>query len=511
MIRIGVFAALIVSAVLGSSQNHYVCAPQTCPGKTVQDGSDWSKSWDKLPARLERGHTYYVAKGTYAGHTFDDEADGTTPITIKAVTTADHGANHGWSDAYVGTAHFNTASRGRGIFVFLQPYYIIDGQYRADDWMSGYGFHIDNSVRATKDAAVLLEAHDITVRYTDVEGSHDNSTGVCGPPPAPGGHLYCDEAFQDFGQGNILIEYSYIHDQGEVTFKLRGSSTSEGSGPLDRFTAQYNLIARNWSEGGTEGVHGEAFSVSDGVQNLVIRYNKFQDIRGTAVIASASGSSYKGVQIAPGLWHYNRGNGPWFIYGNLWWYTSPPIPTCAVGGFVALWDVGFRESVHIYNNTIANINDDACPIGTGGNASINGQGLETAHFSRNAVYVRNNLWVNSDGGVYLDLADGKVVDNHNKIEHGGSLFKNLPAHDYRLIRHTSGGTSLSNIGSQSFDVDMDGHPRRNWDIGAFESLRLEPGPPRVNVDSRHLLGSDSKQSDGSERYECDHQRGRTDR
>jgi len=468
MTRIGVIAIVLASSVLGWSQNHYVCARETCSSKTIQDGSDWNKAWDKLPAQLERGHTYYVAKGTYPGHTFDDEPNRTTPITIKAATRADHGTNHGWSEAHVGTAHFNTASRRRGIFVFLQPYYIIDGQYRGDDWLSSYGFHVDNSGRVTSDAEVLLEAHDITVRYTDVEGSHDNSTGMCGPPPAPGGHLYCDEAFQDFHYGNILIEYNYIHDQGEATFKLRGSSTLDGSGALDRFTVQYNIITRNWSEGGTEGVHGEAFSVSDGVQNLVIRYNKFQDIRGTGVIASASGSSYKGVEVSQGNFNYNRGNGPWYIYGNLWWYTSPPIANCAVGGFVVLWDVGFRGSVHIYNNTIANINDNACPTGTGGNASVNGQGLETAHFGHSAVYVRDNLWVNSNGGVYLDLSDGEVVENHNKTEHSGSLFKDPAARNYRLIRHASGGIRLSNLDSQSFDIDMDGHLRRTWDIGAFE-------------------------------------------
>jgi hypothetical protein len=472
MIRIGILAAVFACSVLGWAQSHYVCAPETCTGRTIQDGSDWNRAWSKLPPRLLRGHIYFVAKGIYPGHLFIDKADGTIPITVKAVTAADHGTNRGWSDNYMGTARFNTAASGPGIFVFLQPYYVIDGQYRNQDWISGYGFHIDNSGRRTRDAAISLEAHDLTVRYTDVEGSHDNSSGMCGPPPAPGGHLYCDEAFQDFSYGNILIEYDYIHDQGGPTFQLRGSSTQDGSGALDRFTVQYNFIARNWSEGGSVGVHSEAFSVSDGVQNLVIRYNKFQDIRGTAVIASASGSSYEGVQISPGHWHYNRGNGPWYVYGNLWWYTSPPISDCAVGGFVSVWDVGFVGDVHIYNNTIANINDEFCPTGTGGDASVNGQGLQTAHLGHHTVYVRNNLWVNSDGGVSLDLADGSVVENHNKTEDGGSLFKDHAAHNYRLVRHTSGGAPLSKVDSQSFGIDMDGHLRRTWDIGAFEYVPI---------------------------------------
>ena len=468
MTKLAIILLLVCAPLLGWSQSHYVCAPETCTGKTVLDGSDWSKSWDRLPNSLVRGHTYYIARGKYPGHTFDDEPQGSTPIIIKAATAADHGSDRGWSESYVGTAHFNTASRKRGIWVFAEPYYIVDGQYRGEDWISGYGFHLDNSGRVTRDAVIILEAHDVTVRYTDVEGSHDNSSGTCG-----GAHLYCDEGFQDIGFGNILVEYNYIHDQGEATFKLRGSSTPDGSDGLDHFTAQYNLITRNWSEGGTEGVHGEAFSVSDGVQNLVIRYNKFQDIRGTAVIASASGSRYKGVTIAPGDIHYNRGNGPWYVYGNVWWYSSPPIAACAVGGFVSLWDVGFRDSVHIYNNTIVNINDEACPTGTGGNASVNGQGLETAHLGHSTVYVRNNLWVNSDGGVYLDLADGKVIENHNKDENNVSMFRNFVARDYRLVKRASGGTRLDNVGTETFDMDMDGHLRRNWDVGAFEYVETD--------------------------------------
>jgi len=70
------------------------------------------------------------------------------------------------------------------------------------------------------------------------------------------------------------------------------------------------------------------------------------------------------------------------------------------------------------------------------------------------------------------LADGKIVEDHNETEDGSSLFKQDAACNYRLVRHTSGGASLSNIDSQSFDIDMDGHLRRTWDLGAFEYVPL---------------------------------------
>jgi hypothetical protein len=470
MIRIRVLSAVLACTVFGWSQNHYVCAPETCTGRTIRDGSDWKKAWDKLPANLVRGHTYYVAKGTYPGHVFSDEPEGAISITVKAVTTADHGTATGWSDSYVGEATFKTDAGG-GIFVFNHPYYVIDGQYRSSDEISGYGFHVNNyngctpvtscSPDYSNNATVYLNSNNITVRYTEIDGSHDQRSNPCGS-----GHS-CDPNFLDYGHGNILLEYDYIHDPGEANFHLRGSGTSNGSGGLVNFTVQHSYIARNWSQGGGL-VHSESFSASDGIQNLVVRYNKFQDIRGTGVFATASGSCYNGCP------NYNRGNGPWYIYGNLWWYTSPSISDCVVGGFVALWDVGFVGDVYIYNNTIANINDNFCPVGAGGDASVNGQGLETAHLGGNAVYVRNNLWVNSDGGVYLDLADGKVVEDNNKTVDGGSLFKDDAAHNYHLVRHTSHGVPLSNIDSQSFDLDMDGHLRRTRDIGAFEFVPVTP-------------------------------------
>jgi hypothetical protein len=470
-----VLSLLLVLPNVVLAANHYVRASTAGSGS----GVDWTNAYTDLPANMVRGDTYYVAGGNYKGHTFNDAASGTAVITIKAATVADHGSDTGWSDNYVGEATFKSDAGG-GIFVFNQPYYVIDGQYRNSDETSGYGFHANNYNGCTPvtscapaintNAVINLNNHDVTIRYTDVEGSHDQRSNSCGS-----GHS-CDEDVQDFANGNILIEYSYLHDAGEAGFKLRGSSTSNGSNGLVNFTLQYSYITRNWSQGGGL-VHSEAMSTSDGVQNFVVRYNKFVDIRGTGVIATASGSCYNGCP------YYNRGNGPWYIYGNQWWYSTPPVSYCDVGGFVSLWDVGFQGSIYVYNNTIAHVNSSVCSDGgSGGNASVNGQGLVQAHLGSNSLIVKNNIWYDSDGGVGITLADGTLVQDHNDTSASASLFTNDSAHDYHLVEHDTTfsstspfGDALSNVGSQTFNIDPDGNTRATWDLGAYE-LATSSGP-----------------------------------
>ena len=472
-----VLSFVLVLTNFALAANHYVRAGATGNGS----GVDWTNAYTDLPASMVRGDTYYVAAGNYTGHTFNDAPSGTAVITIKAPTAADFGTSTGWSSSYLGQATFKTDAGG-GIFVFNQPYYVIDGQYRNPDWISGYGFHINNYNGCTPvtscapaistNAGINLSSHDITIRYTDVEGSHDQRSNSCGS-----GHS-CDENVQDFANGNILIEYSYLHDAGEAGFKLRGSSTSNGSGGLVNFTVQYSYIARNWSQGGGL-VHSEAFSTSDGVQNFVARYNKFADIRGTGVIATASGSCYNGCP------NYNRGNGPWYIYGNQWWYSTPTVSYCDVGGFVSLWDVGFMGNIYVYNNTIAHVNSSVCNDGgSGGDATVNGQGLVQAHLAPYSLIVQNNLWYNSAGGVSITLADGTVVQDHNDTNGSASLFANDSQHNYHLVAHDTTfsaanpfGHPLSNVGGQTFDVDPDGTTRTTWDLGAYELATSGGTPP----------------------------------
>ncbi|NML18697.1 hypothetical protein, partial [Azohydromonas caseinilytica] len=93
------------------------------PGATgANNGSDWANAYTALPSTLVRGNVYYIAAGSYAGRTFSTAASGTTPVTIKKATVADHGTSTGWSDAYgTGQASFT------GGISFTTPYWVFDG------------------------------------------------------------------------------------------------------------------------------------------------------------------------------------------------------------------------------------------------------------------------------------------------------------------------------------------------------------------------------------------------
>src|SRR4030043_1400540 len=66
----------------------------------ANNGSDWNNAFTTLPATLVRGTTYYIADGNYASYTFDDAVSGTTLITVKKATVADHGTETGGVSTY---------------------------------------------------------------------------------------------------------------------------------------------------------------------------------------------------------------------------------------------------------------------------------------------------------------------------------------------------------------------------------------------------------------------------
>src|SRR5690242_5411123 len=80
--------------------------PATAANKYVRQGAtgstcvDWANACNTLPSSLTRGDTIYVATGNYGSYTFSTAASGSTVITIKKATVADHGTATGWSDTY---------------------------------------------------------------------------------------------------------------------------------------------------------------------------------------------------------------------------------------------------------------------------------------------------------------------------------------------------------------------------------------------------------------------------
>jgi hypothetical protein len=432
-------------------------------------GADWTNAFTQLPATLSRGCTYYVAAGTYSGYVFNTAASGTTLITIKAPTVASHGTATGWLDTFQGQAVFNTAVSA-DIFLFNTGFWVIDGQYRGTDWISGYGFKLNNSSGVATNACVELEAANITIRYTECEGSqvaHVNNTtwqsAVCGASHQ------CDEGVQNFGSGNnFLLEFSYFHDVAEAMFKWATT------GPA---TFQFDAFSKNWS-GRSSGVHSEMWAVRNSIGNLTIRYNKIFDHRGTGTLVDAGGNN----------WPTDNANGPLYFYGNTLYLTGTPYPVCDLNGIIHPQNSGWTGDIYIVNNTIADYNGVGCVDGGGSGTNASNEIEAIPVFAQNVI-VRNNLWFNNsnDGDNFANPSFSSQTGypsirsvDHNEVSGSetASLFASEPSRNFRLTRHTAAaGTPIATSGTfwngsamvaNTFNVDMDGTTRTTWDLGAFE-------------------------------------------
>jgi hypothetical protein len=453
-------------------------------GGTSSFCTDWTNACDALPAILQRGATYYIADGTYGSNTFDAPNSGTTLITVKKATIADHGTDTGWQDAYGdGTAVFDAP------LIFSTDYYVIDGQTRNSDWRSGYSIKIDNSAVDNGTCAVCIGTSDadpashITLKHVELEGSGDlftdsiNDTGV---------RMYR-------GANAITMQYCAVHRQGNTNFHWRNVSN---------VILEYCWIGENDSE--SAGAHAEGISMSDGIGRLDIRYNLWENVEGTAIIATPKGPD-------------NDPNpGPWNIHGNVFYYTADNCTTgtgrSGVSAVLDIFGVIVTGEVNFFNNAIANINaSSACNQGGAGNRGRISVTVKNGIGTVNTLRVRNNLVWNSDpggGGNWMDItADIGIlqsthwafydvgdtqdaeVDQATKQVSTGNPFAGWTNRNFHLTNQTNAGfNTASELSVNSFDAD--GNTRGadgTWDRGAYEfggtGDTMPPSPPtglRVN-------------------------------
>jgi len=374
-------------------------------------GADWTNAYTKLPATLVRGCTYYVAAGTYPGYAFNTPDSGTSVITIQAPTATNYGTATGWSSSYVGQAVWDTDD-GEGVGAlmnFTTDYWVFNGVYRSTatgipytDWQleSGYGFKTNNASAVSCETDIGFgenpassphPVHDIIFEYVDVSGSHATTDGGCRESGVE----------SDWGSYNLYFGYNYIHDTGLTIFYMRGEtancsgssgnvtcgSPASGYGTGNNITMEYGYYYSNYSD---PNQHAEGCSCSQGLQNLTIRYNFWQDINGTATIV--------GTATAADWNNGNGGNGPWYIYGNVAFQSSSSYMSgkqdanVGVADIFYKWDTTFIGAVYILNNTFYNFGgswNSGTAIGMDDGSSDPSPAT--------AFYVYNNLWSNSGG------------------------------------------------------------------------------------------------------------------
>jgi hypothetical protein len=422
--------ALCVLPAIADAADQYVR-----PGATGRnDGTDWTNAYTALPATLKRGDVYYLADGSYGSYVFSTPNSGSTPITIKKATEADHGTPTGWTSTY---------GDGQAVFTnwrIYTDYYVFDGQRRNSDWRLGttseYGIRVAGRGPVRLDNGAGTGGDNLTFRYIDIQGGgRDTGSGD-------------DVIYGLTGNSNITFQYCALHDSDRTIFLMRGN--------WQNLLVDHNYIARNTS---TPAIHGELLSMTEST-NVTWSNNVMEDIEGTGFIVGINGGVAQN----------------WKIYGNVALHTPEyvadtgrkPGHNYGVTGIVFVANDSSNNNTGnnflFYNNTMVNIQ------GTWSGVIIQrGSGNE----------VRNNLWYSSvrtansfSGSIsnnwyYNTTVDGDSSSTKTVCSSGCDVFKSLSGKDFSLKAAVPGGVALA----APFDIDPSGVIRGadgNWDRGAFE-------------------------------------------
>lgn len=316
--------------------------------KGRETGASWTDAYTGFgprdgqidPGAMTRGVTYWVAAGEYGVQTWGTPDQGTEVITIMGATPSSHGPAPDWKDGFAGQAVF-----GVGSTRFLTDYWTFDGQTRGSDWQSGYTLKFDLNGVDTHGGVITTRtitgaASHLTFDYVEVRGSNMNYTK--NSESSSSCRSYCDAGFLTGSPTNFLyVGHSWIHDVGDTQFQSNNNSSGNSNG--SSWVIEYNYISRDHTGDQAPGNHSEAFSST--VQNMIVRYNYFQDIISSGVITDASGGT-------PDV-------GPWYIYGNIVFWTDKAVMNGRAAGlgdgFVSMFGENMHGTSYIVGNTIANL------------------------------------------------------------------------------------------------------------------------------------------------------------
>lgn len=402
------FAAFVFAAESTMAANYYVRSGAS----GAKNGSDWTNAYTSLPSTLVRGDTYYIAGGSYSGRTFNTPASGTSVITIKGATIADHGTNTGWSDTY---SVENAQAVWTSSVKFSTSYWVFDGS-AGPVWSitpSQYGF----SFTPMQYPITVSAQSQIT---TGVIISHVAAT-------APTGDL--EKIFVAsntlFPMGNITISHSYLNGWQNAYMASSNGLT------MDNWVFEYNMCLNGFSSSAN---HGEWINNNYGyMKNQVTRFNWFEGRQnGTGVIVAN-----------------NNDNVDAKIYGNVF-------KDIAEGnGIITGTSAGKLVSPQVYNNTFINSTSGGW---------IGGNTTGTPLVYNNLIYNMNaSKSVTTDYNAYFTTTNTPTESNR-QIETGNPFVSST---NVNLLKATTAGKTLAS----PYNVDVYGNIRGadgNWDRGALE-------------------------------------------
>ena len=413
--NVNLFVLIILLLLPGTvfAANHYVRAGAT----GSNNGSDWANAWTSLPSTLIRGDIYYIADGTYGSNTFNDAVSGTTVITVKKATAADHGTDTGWNNTY-----------GEGQAIFTAPiivstgYWVFDGATRTSI-TTGHGIVINCSSGAK--GMIITGASNSTFKYIAVIGS--------GPDGSPG---YANDLIYSLdGTNNVTIQYSYFYNAGRTHILARGSNT---------WLIEHSYFDTNES---VAAQHSEGISALSS-NNWEIRYCTWIREEGTGILVFGTG-------------------GGWKIHGNVFEDHCGDHNHCPGGAsrLIGGWTVENISTAYIYNNTF--VNNHTGNVGYTNDTNIN---------VKNNLYINNTgiASFNYGSGTHDYNAFNGVStfsEANGQANLTSAIFVDYAGQDYRLSGPTNSGDNSITSVCPACATDAFGNTRGAdgvWDRGAYE-------------------------------------------
>ena len=395
---LGIFALLCLSlpafAACPDATNNAGYINANVSGGTGS-GNSWTNACSAFSgscaiSSLVRGCTYYVAKGgsvTYngsgvitaytAGYCAGDEtcsfntADSSTSlITIQAPTASNHGTATGYSSALLGQAVFGPILVNSDYWTFLGTNDLLTVP---SNNTASYGIIFINGISGTPvdaTAVIVNQGTNNTFKYLDIEGPQNTTTAGTGDVGIQTG--------QSGTTGPTYMGYNHMHDSSIYPCCHIFGETGD--------TVEYNWIENNCCVGGQahRGGMNPAVYFAVGETNLIIRFNYFENLNGTAYIDYANSPSATAT-------HTNHQ-----IYGNVFWCnTGDPHyngNACA-GGDGVISFLGNTSGapidyngIYVFNNVIDSL------ISANGDCGINLAGGHQANFTN--FYIQNNIFSN---------------------------------------------------------------------------------------------------------------------
>lgn len=422
-------------------------------------GADWTNALTDFPdgwagesycaaggATWTKGITYWVAGSdtAYSVSPCIRNTTGSGTITIKKATASAHGTDTGWSAAY-GTKQAvipRAWLSGSGVVDNIT----IDGS--TGSGTSGYGFKFNS---ATADSLIrigdnLTSPAGIRIKYCELAPS-----SITSDYEAIAGYLSTAAASTD--SPNLMVQNCYMHDLGGLAIHPAAGNW---------FTIQDNIVERTGQYNNAN--HKEMVKDDGEAANVTIRRNIFRDWQGYSV----TGGIILGCTGTGSAGQHN-----WYIYNNLFYYTSADYTGKTGGnrviGGLSSCSTATVDSIFVYNNTFANINES-------GAANI------LTDFTGNQIAnseIKNNLFYNNTGLTALGMSGvtvsyGWYYGNTGYTEGAetghvngtGDPFVNSAAYNFALSASNGSAANLSG----TFTTDFLGLTRSTWNFGAYEYI-----------------------------------------